>query len=187
MISAIIERVSYLDIACLESAFRLGDRSQWARFFVLVSRSGNGLLYPLILLVVLFSAPSYGRVFSAAALIGFAIELPVYKIIKSLVKRRRPFEALPGIHSAVVPSDRFSLPSGHTAAAFVMATLLAYLFPLLAIGAYAWASLVGFSRIYLGVHYPSDVLAGMALGLLSAGAGLWCATSGAWILAGLNA
>jgi undecaprenyl-diphosphatase len=67
-----------------------------------------------------------------------------------------------------MPSDRFSLPSGHTAAAWVIAILVALHYPILAIPVFIWATLVGISRVYLGVHYPTDILAGFILGTLSA-------------------
>ncbi|MEC8880451.1 MAG: phosphatase PAP2 family protein [Pseudomonadota bacterium] len=64
----------------------------------------------------------------------------------------------------IKPAGRFSFPSGHTAAAFVMATLLGIFYPVVATLALAFALLVGLSRVLLGVHYPSDIAAGALLG-----------------------
>ena len=133
-----------------------------------ISWTGNGYCYPLLAVVLLAVDPAVGRVFLAAAVAGFLIELPVYKLIKQSVKRDRPCEILPGVESRVKPSDQFSFPSGHTAAAFLVAILLGNAYPILFPVAGAWALAVGFSRIYLGVHYPTDVVAGMVLGALSA-------------------
>jgi undecaprenyl-diphosphatase len=76
------------------------------------------------------------------------------------------------IPAFITPSDRYSLPSGHSAAAMVMATLIAYFFPAFAVVALLWAMAVGLSRIFLGVHFLSDVIVGMLLGAASANAAL---------------
>jgi undecaprenyl-diphosphatase len=64
----------------------------------------------------------------------------------------------------IVPSDKFSFPSGHTAAAFLFAWMIHTIYPTFSVIAFIWAALVGLSRVLQGVHYPTDIVAGAALG-----------------------
>ena len=108
--------------------------------------------------------PMHGAVF-LYALLAYALELPVYVVLKKTLQRQRPCDSILNFNAHISPSDKFSLPSGHTAAAFLMATLLANFYPTVAFYVYCWATLIGLSRVLLGVHYPSDVLAGASLGI----------------------
>lgn len=85
--------------------------------------------------------------------------------IKRLVKRPRPFLAHINFHAVYQPAEH-SFPSGHTSTAFGTATALsmAYSKWYVVAPSLLWASSVGYSRMYLGVHYPTDVAAGAALG-----------------------
>jgi undecaprenyl-diphosphatase len=136
-----------------------------------ISKTADGQAYPAFLIVLAAMQSDRWKVFSIF-LFSFAVELAAYKLIKRLVKRPRPFDTFEGLANLIVPQDFFSFPSGHTAGAFVVAMSIISCYPGWAIPAYAWAVLVGFSRIYLGVHYPTDVLAGAGLGMLSVKAGL---------------
>lgn len=129
-----------------------------------LSRTGDGHLYILLAFILPFLAPASGMNFVKIALVAFAIERPLYFILKNTLKRNRPAAALQGFSSFVTPSDKFSFPSGHTAAAFVMAGLGSHFYPGLSPLLYSWATLVGLSRIFLGVHFPTDVLVGSLLG-----------------------
>lgn len=135
-----------------------------------VSRSGDGHLYIAIGGLLAFFEPAQGLNFFLFALLAFAFEVPGFLLLKKLIKRDRPFTAMPNLVSTTIePADKFSLPSGHTAAAFVMATMLVAFYPVVAPLAFAWAVLVGASRVILGVHYPLDILAGAVLGTACSG------------------
>jgi undecaprenyl-diphosphatase len=85
--------------------------------------------------------------------------------VKDLTHRTRPFEAHPEIHPLYVVHSS-SVPAGHAATAFAGAVLLSFVAPRLAPLFVGLALVIGFSRVYVGVHYPTDVLAGAVLGSL---------------------
>lgn len=171
---AFVDNVTYWDVFFLNKIFHLDGRKLIAVAVPWLSHSGDGYCYPLLPLLVYCVSPEKALPFLLSALVAFAIELPTYKLLKIFIKRNRPCEADIDIYKRISPSDRFSFPSGHTAAAVVIATLVSYFFPLLTPPVFAWALLVGFSRIFLGVHYPTDVLASLLLGFLCALGGLTC-------------
>ena len=163
-----VNSVTHWDNVFVTAIFGLNGRKVLSFVMPWISHTGNGYYYPAIPAVLLFVDAHKAWTFFLAGLFAFSIELPLYKLLKNGIKRNRPCEVLSDVHGRVSPSDRFSFPSGHTAAAFVIATLLSYFYPLLSMPLFSWALLVGFSRIYLGVHYPTDILAGLFIGLLSA-------------------
>lgn len=133
------------------------------RLMRFVTKAGDGYLWA-VLSAALFFVTDAGSDWLLTGLLAFAIELSLYKTIKQLTTRKRPCHAMPGIQNLVEPPDEFSFPSGHTAAATVAALLFSAALPALAPGMAALALLIGVSRVYLGVHYPSDVLMGVVLG-----------------------
>ena len=126
-----------------------------------VSRSADGYLYLVIGGFALYFNYYAFFVLTAGAV---AIERTLYFIAKNSFRRNRPPEIIPGFRSVVTASDKFSFPSGHTSAAFLMSTAIAIYFPSLALVLYPWAVCVGWSRVMLGVHFPGDSLAGALLG-----------------------
>jgi undecaprenyl-diphosphatase len=86
-------------------------------------------------------------------------------LLKEVLERSRPPLSNPDPEPIVRLPETFSLPSGHATVSFACATTLALAVPRLAWPLYTLAVLISFSRVYVGVHYPADVLAGAVLGV----------------------
>lgn len=168
----LFRQLDTLELAVCLRANRACRRHPIERFFGAVSRLGDGpLWYALIVLLpVVFGSDALHA--SARMAVTALVGVLVYKLLKSRMVRQRPFVLHAGIHSATPPLDRYSFPSGHTLHAVSFTIIASAYFPVLAWALVPFALLVAASRVVLGLHYPSDVLAGAALGGLLAALGL---------------
>jgi len=146
------------------------DRLQLGYSARCLSRSGDGYLQVAVPCFAWFYGGDDARMLAVRFVWAFAVERTLYFILKNSLKRQRPPECVPDYKSLVLPSDRFSFPSGHTSAAFLFSALIYTVAPSLGMLLFAWACGVGLSRVVLGVHFPSDIVAGAALGLTVAAA-----------------
>lgn len=138
-----------------------------------VSRSADGHLYLLLGGALIVAFDGTGLILRHF-LLAFAVERCIYWVMKNSLKRRRPAQALPDFESAIIAGDEFSFPSGHTSAAFLFVTLLVLHFGPLFLALYLWSFAVAMSRVYLGVHFPSDTVMGALLGTaLAFSTALW--------------
>jgi undecaprenyl-diphosphatase len=142
-----------------------GAASRSLRFvFRLASRLGDGVIwYVLVGVLPLLYGRAAMRPAISMAITGI-IGLLIYKWLKHTLVRERPFIRHPGITLAMPPLDRYSFPSGHTLHAAAFTWQAVSFFPELAWVLVPIASLIAASRVVLGLHYPSDVLAGGAIG-----------------------
>lgn len=145
------------------------SRYRWVRFsFRLVSRLGDGLFWYAVMLGIALADPTDGLLPALhMALAGLSGTL-VYKWLKGRTLRPRPYEVHQAILLTGAPLDRFSFPSGHTLHAVVFTSVALTYYPMLAWLLLPFTLLVALSRLVLGLHYPSDVLAGAAIGALIA-------------------
>ena len=137
------------------------------RFFLYISRAGNGaLLWMIAAVIFLFFKKTRPAAFLTAFV--FIFELILFEVIlKNAVGRPRPFVEY-GLEIIIPPPPTFSFPSGHALSSFSSALIFYHFIGRKAVPFIAAALLISFSRIYLLVHYPSDVAAGALFGILTA-------------------
>lgn len=145
--------------------FNSWSAPRWIRFWMLTAtRMGDGWLwYSLGALLLVFGGTRGYAAFGAAgsaAIFGIF----VFKALKRLSQRPRPCQYQTHCWAKVLPPDKFSFPSGHTMTAFSIALVVSYFYPNLEWPMYFLAISIGLSRIVLGMHFLSDVLAGAVLG-----------------------
>ena len=137
-------------------------------YFAAVSRLGDGVAwYTLLAVLPLVTGGSAILPCLHMALTGLA-GVAIYKFLKQRLVRERPFHSHRGVRALASPLDRYSFPSGHTLHAVSFTVMLAHYEPRLMWLVAPFAASVAVSRVVLGLHYPTDVLAGGILGWLLA-------------------
>ena len=165
-------RVDHAERRICEIATTACRRQEIRALFRTVSRLGDGVVwYALMALMPLFigfDKLAHGLRVLVPMLVAGTFGLALYKLLKSKLVRERPYIGLIGIECAMPPLDRYSFPSGHTLHAVLFTAIAIHHVPTLAIVLVPFALLVAASRVILGLHYPTDVLAGALLGALIA-------------------
>ncbi|APG29139.1 hypothetical protein A7E78_13060 [Syntrophotalea acetylenivorans] len=172
-------RLNYIEAVVLRSLSRWRKVRLLTFGFSMCSRLGDGPLWAAVAVTLLLFGQSRERLAVATAAMVVVLAIAAFSSLKKLVRRRRPFEFLADLSCLVQPPDRYSFPSGHTMTAFSLYGTFATMLP-----GSGWffcpaALLIGLSRIFLGAHYPSDVIVG---GLLGAGLGHTVALGALWLL-----
>jgi len=141
--------------------------------FRLVSRLGDGVFwYGLMTALLCLKGAAALQPVLHMATIGLLGTL-LYKWLKGKTLRPRPYEVRQEITLAGMPLDKFSFPSGHTLHAVIFSMIALHYYPQLALILLPFTLLVALSRVVLGLHYPSDVLAGALIGATLAALSIW--------------
>ncbi|MDO9052239.1 MAG: phosphatase PAP2 family protein [Methylotenera sp.] len=137
--------------------------------FRIASRLGDGIFWYALMLGVLVFKGTEGLTsvihMASAGLVGTLL----YKWLKGKTLRPRPYQVRQDIYLTGIPLDKFSFPSGHTLHAVVFTVVALSYFPHLSFFLVPFTLMVALSRVVLGLHYPSDVIAGALLGSLIGG------------------
>ena len=145
-------------------------RAEWMTpIWKFITSLGNAGWFWIVLTIILL-IPEKTRKIGIASLVSLAIGTIITNVaLKNIVARTRPYEVVEGLTLLVGKAHDFSFPSGHSCASFASAFVIFKMMPgKYGISALVLASLIAFSRLYVGIHYPTDVIAGIAIGIISA-------------------
>lgn len=134
-------------------------------FMYKITNLGGVLFTSLIVLFIMFFTSKRNEYLGFEVFISLMICQGIVYSLKAALSRERPYKILEHLNTFGIEMKDYSFPSGHSAASFSIATTIALNIPRIGIYVFALAMIIGVSRIYLGVHYPTDVAAGIILGL----------------------
>ncbi|WP_313173791.1 phosphatase PAP2 family protein [Stenotrophomonas sp.] len=143
-----------------------GRRRGIRRLFSVLSRLGDGVFWYMLMGALVLADGLDGLQASAHMAATGVLALTLYKLLKRWTRRPRPFAADLRIRAWVAPLDEYSFPSGHTLHAVSFTVVALAYYPWLAPLLLPFTLGVALSRVVLGLHYPSDVLAATAIGVL---------------------
>ncbi|HEV3254836.1 MAG TPA: phosphatase PAP2 family protein [Candidatus Acidoferrales bacterium] len=138
---------------------------RWFRWWMLAAtRLGDGWLWYALGLVLLADGGPSRYVATGAAALAAGSGIALFRLLKNASRRKRPCDIEPHCWAMILPPDQFSFPSGHSITAFAVAVPVGLFYPGLAGVLLFLAASIALSRIILGMHFLSDVLAGSAIG-----------------------
>jgi len=140
---------------------------RWIRLWMIcATRGGDGWLwYAMGLVILLFGGPERLLALGSSSLAA-GLGILVFLQLKRVTGRKRPCAIEPSCWARLLPPDQFSFPSGHTITAFAVSIPMIEFYPSLTVGLLFCACSIALSRILLGLHFLSDVIAGAAIGVL---------------------
>lgn len=143
-------------------------------FMKIVTFLGNGGWFWILCAVVLLAIPKTRKTGYAAVFSLIFGAIVTNLLLKNIVARPRPFAEIEALIPLIAKPTDFSFPSGHTTASFAVALVMFRMLPKkIGIPAVVLAALVAFSRLYLGVHYPTDVLVAFLVALMGSTVAVW--------------
>jgi undecaprenyl-diphosphatase len=149
-------------------SYRLCD-FRYCRWFsalmVISSKLGDGLIWFFLSLCLILLGGMTGVKAVFVEILSAVICIAIFKKIKNSTTRKRPFETYPDMEFILPPPDEYSFPSGHSMNAFAAATVMACYFPFLFLPLFIIAVLIATSRVFLALHYPTDVIIGALIGV----------------------
>ncbi len=161
--------IAWLDQAELTACRRFNRSVRTAgllKVFQVASRLGDGVLWYTLIATLALCFGATGRTVALQCVVAGAGGLAIYRALKNVLARERPYMTHAAIVCAGKPLDRFSFPSGHTLHAVSFTVIVCSSLPALAFLLVPIAAVIALSRVVLGLHYPSDVVAGGLLGAL---------------------
>lgn len=157
-----------LDFNLLSQIYKITHNGVFDKIMPSISSLGNiGIIWIVISIFLLFNK-EYRKV-GILCLVALVLTAIVGEVIlKNFIGRLRPFNEVPTMQLLITKPLSYSFPSGHTASSFAAAFIISSQIKKLAIPVYALAMTIAFSRMYLFVHYPSDIIGGILLGIICA-------------------
>jgi len=164
----LLDRMNALETPWCLRCNRHGDLLETQRFFAAVSRLGDGIFWYLLMFLLPAIHGTEGLLTALQMMLVGGLSLAIYKLLKVLTGRDRPYAFDRDIQRLAPALDHYSFPSGHTMHAVGFSLVICGHFSELTLLLAPFTLLVAASRLVLGLHYPSDVLAGAVIGALVA-------------------
>jgi undecaprenyl-diphosphatase len=159
-----LDRIARWDLQLCLRMNRVCYRLTWRVLFRCISMLGDGIAWYALMAALLLRYHNEAVIPVLHMIVVGLVCTAGYKWLKARTLRPRPYQLHSSIRHFIAPLDRFSFPSGHTLHAVAFSLVAAGYYPGLSAPLAVFSTLVAISRIVLGLHYPSDVVAGAAIG-----------------------